>query len=286
MARWGAADIPDQTGRTVVVTGANSGLGFATARDLAAHGATVVLACRNLTKANDAAARMTGDVSVRQLDLASLGSVRAFAEQLGEIDVLVNNAGVMMVPLARTADGFEMQIGTNHLGPFALTGLLADKIRDRVVTVSSVGHRLGGLDVDDLNWERRRYNRFRAYGQAKLANLLFTRALQQRWGPDRSALAAHPGNASTNLTSHFGIPVVDRIAPIVNGLVAQSADMGSLPTTYAATMDLAGNTYVGPSGPGERRGSPTTVGRSKIAQDDALAERLWARSEELTGVSY
>lgn len=283
---WTAADIPDQTGRTVVVTGANSGIGFCTARDLAAHGATVVLACRDLTRANDAAARMTGDVHVRKLDLASLASVRAFADGIGDLDVLVNNAGVMMVPLERTADGFEMQIGTNHLGPFALTGLLGDKIRDRVVTVSSIGHRGGTVDLDDLNWEHRRYRRFGAYGQAKLANLLFTAELQRRWGPDRSALAAHPGTASSNLFSHTGIAPVDVVMPRLTRLFAQSPDMGSLPTTYAAVMDLPGNAYVGPDGLAEQRGYPTLVGRSRRAQDDAAAARLWDLSERLTGVSY
>jgi NAD(P)-dependent dehydrogenase (short-subunit alcohol dehydrogenase family) len=286
MAGWNAENIPAQKGRTFVVTGANSGIGFCTARDLARAGATVVLACRNTKKADEAAGRMSGDVRVRQLDLADLGSVRAFAAETGDIDVLVNNAGVMTVPLGRTADGFEMQIGTNHLGHFALTGLLGDKIRDRVVTVSSVGHRMGKINLADLNWKTRRYNRFTAYGQAKLANLLFTRELQRRWGPDRRAMAAHPGYAATNLATHTGFPPIDLLAPYVNRVIAQSSDMGSLPTTYAAVMDLAGNTYVGPDGMGEQRGHPTIVGSSKAAHDDAMAAKLWDLSEELTGVRF
>ncbi|MGH3745641.1 MAG: oxidoreductase [Mycobacteriales bacterium] len=286
MAGWSADDIPDQRGRTFVVTGANSGIGFATARDLAGAGATVVLACRSTAKADEAAARMPGDVRVRRLDLADLASVRAFAADTGGVDVLVNNAGVMTVPLARTADGFEMQIGTNHLGHFALTGLLADRIRDRVVTVASLGHRMGRIDLDDLNWTSRRYNRLAAYGQAKLANLLFTRELQRRWGPDRRALAAHPGYAATGLGTHTGFPPIDLLVPYVNRILAQPADMGSLPTTYAAVMDLAGNTYVGPGGMGEQRGHPTVVGSSRAAHDDATAAGLWELSERLTGVRF
>lgn len=286
MARWTAEDVPDQAGRTFVVTGANSGIGFCTARDLARAGATVVLACRNTAKADEAAARMTGDVHVRKLDLADLAVVRAFADGTGEIDVLVNNAGVMMVPRARTADGFELQIGTNHLGHFALTGLLGDRIRDRVVTVSSLGHRMGRIALDDLNWERRRYNRFGAYAQAKLANLLFTRELQRRWGPDRSALAAHPGYAATDLGTHLGLAPLDALVPHVNRVFAQSADRGSLPTTYAAVMDLPGGAYVGPGGFGEQRGFPTLVGSGRAAQDDATAARLWDLSEQLTGVRF
>ena len=174
MARWTAAGIPDQAGRTIVVTGANSGLGAATATELARAGAHVVLGCRETGKGERAAAGMPGSTEVRRLDLADLASVREFAAGVGEIAVLVNNAGVMATPLRRTRDGFELQIGTNHLGHFALTGLLLDRISDRVVTVSSGGHRLGRIDLDDLNWEQRRYQRWLAYGQAKLANLLFT----------------------------------------------------------------------------------------------------------------
>ena len=286
MARWTAEDVPDQTGRTFVVTGANSGIGFCTARDLARAGGTVVLACRNTAKAREAAVRMSGDVRVRALDLADLAAVRAFADDTGEIDVLVNNAGVMMVPRARTADGFELQVGTNHLGHFALTGLLADRIRDRVVTVSSLGHRMGRIALDDLNGERRRYNRIGAYAQSKLANLLFTRELARRWAPDRRALAAHPGYAATDLGTHLGFGPLDRLVPYVNRVIAQSPDMGSLPTTYAAVMDLPTDTYVGPGGLAEQWGFPTIVGRSKAAKDDAVAARLWELSEQLTGVYF
>ena len=192
MARWTAADIPDQSGRTVVVTGANSGLGAVTATELARAGAHVVVACRDTGKGERAAAGMAGSTEVRRLDLADLASVREFAAGLGQIAVLVNNAGVMATPLRRTRDGFELQIGTNHLGHFALTGLLLDRISDRVVTVSSGGHRLGRIHLDDLNWEQRRYQRWLAYGQAKLANLLFTYELQRRLaaaGSTRKAVA-------------------------------------------------------------------------------------------------
>src|SRR4051794_7547962 len=196
MPRSTAENIPDQTGRSAVVTGANSGLGEATARELAAHGATVVLACRNTEKGEAAARRMAGAVSVRRLDLADLASVRAFADSTGEIDVLVNNAGVMAVPKGRTADGFELQIGTNFLGHFALTGLLLPKLRDRVVTLSSPAHRIGRIRLDDLNWERRRYRRWAAYAQSKLADLMFAYELDRRLraaGSTVRSIAAHPG---------------------------------------------------------------------------------------------
>ena len=206
-ARWTAADILDQTGRTIVV--ANSGLGAVTATELARAGAHVVVACRDIGKGERAAAGRPGSTQVRRLDLADLASVREFAAGLGQIAVLVNNAEVMATPLRRTRDGFELQIGTNHLGHFALTGLLLDRIRDRVVTVSSGGHRLGGIHLDDLNWEQRRYQRWLAYGQPKLANLQFTFELQRRLsaaGSIRKALAGHPGYAATNLQSHTECP--------------------------------------------------------------------------------
>ena len=288
--KWTATDIPSQTGRTIVITGANSGIGLAAARGLAAAGARVVLAVRDAAKGATAAGGIAGETEVRALDLADLSSVRAFAEEWdGQIDVLINNAGVMAVPKGRTKDGFEMQIGTNHLGHFALTNLLLPKITDRVVTVSSGAHRIGNLDVDDLNWERRRYQPWLAYGQSKLSNLLFTMELERRLaeaGSDVHAFACHPGYASTNLQSHTGNVVQNTLMALGNKLLAQSDEMGALPTMYAATMDIPGGSYVGPDSFQEQRGHPTLVGRSGRASDIAEAGRLWQRSEDMTGVSF
>ena len=269
MAHWTADDIPDQTGRTFLVTGANSGLGEVTARQLAGHGARVVLACRDTEKGAAAAEGMSGDVEVRSLDLADLASVRAFAESATEVDVLVNNAGVMAPPLKRTADDFELQIGTNHLGHFALTGLLLDRIRDRVVTVSSAMHQIGRISLDDLNWHRRRYQRWLAYGQSKVANLLFTYELDRRLRAAGSAVrssAAHPGYATTNLQSHTE-SFQDALLGIGNRLFAQSAEMGALPTLYAATADVPSGSYAGPGGFMEQRGYPKLVGSNHASRD-------------------
>jgi NAD(P)-dependent dehydrogenase (short-subunit alcohol dehydrogenase family) len=289
-SKWTAADLPSQEGRTVVVTGANSGIGLAAARELGRAGARVVLAVRDPARGEKAAASIPGEPEVRQLDLSDLASVRSFAEAWeGDLDVLVNNAGVMAPPEGRTKDGFELQIGTNHLGHFALTNLLLPSITDRVVTVSSGGHRMGKIDLDDLNWERRGYQRWRAYGQSKLANLLFTLELQRRLddaGSEVRALAVHPGYASTNLQSHTQNFVQNAAMAISNRLIGQSAEMGALPTLYAATQDLPGNSYVGPDGLAEQRGHPTLVGRSSAAKSDDTAEGLWKLSEELTGVSF
>jgi NAD(P)-dependent dehydrogenase (short-subunit alcohol dehydrogenase family) len=286
---WTAADIPDQTGRTHVVTGANSGLGACTAGELAAHGATVVLACRNTRKGEQAAASMAGDVVVRAVDLADLSSVRAFAEGIERVDVLVNNAGVMAVPKGTTRDGFETQIGTNFLGPFALTGLLLTKIADRVVTLSSVAHRTGRIVLDDLNWQRRRYRRWAAYGQSKLADLMFAFELQRRLsaaGSTVRSLAAHPGYAATELQSHTE-SVQDRIMAVSNLLFAQSAQQGALPGLYAATMpDAAGGDFFGPDGLGQARGKPRRVDYGIAARDEAVASGLWAEAERLTGVQF
>jgi NAD(P)-dependent dehydrogenase (short-subunit alcohol dehydrogenase family) len=288
MANWTAADIPDQTDRTIIVTGANSGLGEVTAKHLAAHGARVVLACRDTEKGAAAAERMSGDVEVRALDLADLASVRAFAQSVTEVDVLINNAGVMAVPLRRTADDFEMQIGTNHLGHFALTGLLLDRIRDRVVTVSSGLHQLGKISIDDLNWRRRCYQRWLAYGQSKLANLLFTYELDRRLraadSPIRST-AAHPGYATTNLQSHTE-SFQDTLMSLGNRLFAQSAEMGALPTLYAATTDVPSGGYAGPGGFMEQRGHPKLVHSNRASRDTKVAAKLWDLSEQLTGVTY
>jgi NAD(P)-dependent dehydrogenase (short-subunit alcohol dehydrogenase family) len=289
MTPWTTAQIPSQAGRTFVVTGANSGLGRATTAALAGAGARVVMAVRDQARGEQAARSMAGDVEVRLLDLADLASVRRFADAWqGDLDVLVNNAGIMAVPKGQTADGFELQLGTNHLGHFALTNLLLPSVTDRVVTVSSGVHRSGRIDLDDLNWERRRYSRIGAYGQSKLANLLFTLELERRLTADGSgvrALAAHPGYAATNLQSGFGA-VGDRVARLANRLFAQSDAQGALPTLYAAVADLPGNSYVGPDGRSEMRGFPALVGRSAAASDAELARRLWSLSEELTGVGY
>jgi NAD(P)-dependent dehydrogenase (short-subunit alcohol dehydrogenase family) len=287
---WTAADLPNLGGRTVVVTGANSGIGRVAARELAGHGARVVLAVRDTAKGEAAAVSISGDTEVRELDLADLASVRRFADAWdGALDVLVNNAGVMATPERRTADGFELQFGTNHLGHFALTNLLLPQIRDRVVTVSSPAHRTGKIDLDDLNWERRSYSRWRAYGQSKLANLLFTLELQRRLtaaGSDVHAFAAHPGYASTNLQSRTEDKLQNLVMAIGNRVIAQSEEMGALPILYAATQDLPGASYVGPDGIGEQRGHPTLVGRTTRASDGEMARKLWERSEELTGVRF
>jgi NAD(P)-dependent dehydrogenase (short-subunit alcohol dehydrogenase family) len=288
--KWTAADLPRMDGRKVVVTGANSGIGLAAAHELARVGAHVVLAVRDPERGERAAGTVPGDREVRQLDLADLASVRAFAEAWsGPLDVLVNNAGVMAVPQGRTADGFELQLGTNHLGHFALTGLLLPSITDRVVTVSSGAHRMGRIDLDDLNWERRRYRRWPAYGQSKLANLLFTMELERRLteaGSPVRALAAHPGWAATNLQGRSGNRVLDPAMRAANRFFAQSEAMGALPTLFAVAEDLPGGTYVGPDGRAEQRGHPTVVGRSARAQDADVARRLWERSEQLTGVGF
>jgi NAD(P)-dependent dehydrogenase (short-subunit alcohol dehydrogenase family) len=302
MPKWTTDQVPDQSGRTAIVTGANSGLGLIVARELARAGANVVLACRNLDKGASAlaeveAAAKDGGVTLSALDLGDLGSVRSFAEDFRAerdgLDLLINNAGVMAPPRRTTADGFELQLGTNHLGHFALTARLIDLMegRDdaRVVTVSSPAHRVGRIDFEDLQGERR-YNRWRAYGQSKLANLLFMLELDRRLSAAGSSLrsvGAHPGYAATNLQS-AAAPMADRmLMKVGNLLLAQRAEMGALPLLYAATHpDLAGSTYVGPDGIGEQRGHPTLVGTSEAARDEATARRLWDVSEQLTGERF
>jgi NAD(P)-dependent dehydrogenase (short-subunit alcohol dehydrogenase family) len=289
-SKWTAADLPSFAGRTVVVTGANSGIGLVAARELAGHGARVVLAVRDVAKGERAAASIPGDREVRPVDLADLASIRAFAEQWsGPLDVLVNNAGVMAVPQGRTRDGFELQVGTNHLGHFALTNLLLPQITDRVVTVSSTAHRMGRIRLDDLNWERGRYERWKAYGQSKLANLLFTLELQRRLaeaGSGVRALAVHPGYAATNLQSRTGNRFMNAVGSLGNRVIAQSDQRGALPTLFASTQDLPGASFVGPDGFQEMRGHPTLVGRSAGAADPETARRLWSLSEQLTRVSF
>ncbi|MDX6582748.1 MAG: hypothetical protein QOI10_1932 [Solirubrobacterales bacterium] len=281
--------MPDQSGRTFVITGANSGIGLAAARQIAAAGAHVILAVRDLAKGGAAAAGLSGDPEVRALDLADLASVRGFAEGLDrDIDVLINNAGVMATPHRTTADGFELQFGTNHLGHFALTGLLRPRIRTRVVTISSGGHRIGRINFDDLQSERS-YHRWLAYGRSKLANLLFMYELQRRFeaaGSPVRSVAAHPGYAATNLQFHTE-SIQDRMMALGNRIFAQSDERGAWPTVYAATTpDLAGGSYVGPDGFLEQRGNPKLVGSSAAARDEETARRLWEVSEELTGVRY
>jgi NAD(P)-dependent dehydrogenase (short-subunit alcohol dehydrogenase family) len=300
MSDWTTANIPDQTGRTAVITGANTGLGYETAAALAAKGAHVVLAVRNLDKGKDAADRIVAaapgaSVAVQELDLSSLESVRAAAEELragnDAIDLLINNAGVMFTPKETTKDGFELQFGTNHLGHFAFTGLLLDRVLavpgSRVVTVSSVGHRFArnGIRFDDLQWEQD-YSRVGTYGQAKLANLMFTYELQRRLqGTKTIAAAAHPGGSRTELTRN--LPPLLRVANRVLEPLFQGADMGALPTLRAATdPGVIGGQYFGPDGFGEQRGYPRVVASSRASHDIDAQKRLWTVSEELTGVTF
>ncbi|CPS44755.1 Putative short-chain dehydrogenase/reductase [Mycobacteroides abscessus subsp. bolletii] len=298
--KWSTTDIPDQTGRVAIVTGANTGLGLETAKALAAHGAHVVLAVRNAEKGKAAADAITAahsnaDVTLQSLDLSSLESVRRASDELkaryDKIDLLINNAGVMWTEKSSTADGFELQFGTNHLGHYALTGLLLERLLpvegSRVVTVSSIGHRIrAAIHFDDLQWERD-YDRVAAYGQSKLANLLFTYELQRRLaGTNTVALAAHPGGSNTELARNSPLwvrAVFDVVAP----LLVQGADMGALPTLRAATDPAAlGGQYYGPDGFMEQRGNPKVVASSEQSYDLDLQRRLWSVSEELTDVVF
>ena len=305
MSQWTAKDIPAQDGSVVVVTGATSGIGLITARELARAGATVVLACRNADKAEAVAQQIRlasagARVETIPLDLTSLASVERCADGLHErfelIDVLINNAGVMAPPLRRTEDGFELQFGTNHLGHFALTGQVIDLVlaspAPRVVTVASGAHRMGKMHFDDLNWERS-YSKWPAYGQSKLANLLFTFELQRRAqaaGTGLFAVAAHPGYSATHLQAAgpemAGSALMARLMEASNRLFAQSDEKGALPTLYAATMAIPPGAYVGPDGRFEMQGHPTLVGTTNAARDAAAQRRLWEVSEELTGIRF
>ncbi len=288
--------MPDLSGRTALVTGANSGLGFHTALELSRHGARVLLACRSPQRAEQALGRLSlagGKGELVTLDLSSLASVRAAAAEVAGrveiLDLLVNNAGVMAPPRTLTEDGFELQLGTNHLGHFALAGrllpLLLAAPAARVVTVSSGAHRMGSIAFDDLMGERS-YRRWGAYGQSKLANLLFTRELDRRFGDRLTAVAAHPGYAATHLQTGQGQPLLEALMRVGNATIAQSDAAGAWPTLYAATAEgVRGGQYFGP-GLFELRGHPKQVGRSAAAQDDAAAARLWTVSAELTGTSY
>jgi NAD(P)-dependent dehydrogenase (short-subunit alcohol dehydrogenase family) len=286
--------MPAQDDRTFVVTGGAGGLGLEVSRALAAVGAHVVLAVRNLDKGKAAAARITatgvrGSVEVRLLDVSDLSSVRDFAEQLPGCDVLVNNAGVMAIPRATSVDGFELQLATNHLGHFALANLLLPTLTDRVVAVCSAAHHAGVLDVDDLDMDRRGYAPYAAYAQSKLANLLFVAELQRRLtatGSRLRATAAHPGYTATGIQGGTGSPLFNRIGDLGNALYGMKPSQGALPVLFAATMDIPGNSYVGPSGFRELVGWPAMVGRTAAASDPDLAKALWARSEKLTGVAF
>lgn len=277
--------LPDMSGRTVVVTGASSGIGLATARALGGAGARVVLAVRNLDKGSAAAGSIPGETVVAPLDLADLGSVRGFAEAWqGPIDVLVNNAGVSVTTLQRTRDGFEMQFGTNHLGPFALTNLLLRQITGRVVSVSSRAERMGRLDFDDLGWDRTPYKESRAYARSKLANVLFTAELQRRLtaaGSPLAAVAAHPGLVATNMTGQ-----TTGLTRAMVRLLAQSPEDGGLPVLLAVTGEVPGDSFTGPQRFMHMRGGAQLIARSKQAADPALARRLWEASEKMTGVSF
>ncbi len=304
--KWAAKDIPDLSGKTMIVTGGNSGIGYRAALQLAAVGADTILACRDLKRAGAAAeaiceAHPDARVEAMELDLASLASIRRFAAEFtrtrDRIDVLCNNAGVMALPQRETADGFEMQLGTNHLGHFALTGVLLEQLLttpgSRVVSVSSTFHKPGKINFDDLQSERS-YSKWGAYAQSKLANLLFTYELQRRLaakGASTIAVACHPGYASTNLQSAgprmTGSSLAEMVWGWINGIFAQSAEMGALPTLRAATdPDIEGGDYIGPDGFGESYGNPVKVKSNSRSHDPETAKKLWAISEDLTGVAF
>lgn len=281
MTRWTAADLPDLTGRTAVVTGATSGIGLVAARELARAGAHVVLAVRDVGKAGSL--DIAGDTEIRRLDVADLASVRAFAAGwTGDLDLLINNAGIMQVPLSRTPEGFELQTATNYLGPFALTNLLLPHLTGRVVTVSSQLHRRGRIRLDDLNWDKRRYSELGAYCDSKLADLLFAFELQRRLaaaGSPVRSVAAHPGIAPTNLAGDK-----NRIKKL--SFLLNDVQRAALPTLYAATRDLPAGSYVGPDGLGGIKGWPALGKPSRTALDPEIARRLWELSATLTGTGH
>jgi len=295
--KWDNNNIPDQKGRVAIVTGSSSGIGYEAARVLAEKNATVIIAVRNLQKGNAASEKIkaghpNADVKVMELDLASLESVRRFAEKFKDghsrIDLLINNAGVMMPPYSKTADGFELQFGTNHLGHFALTGLLIDLIKDtpesRIVNVSSGAHNYGDLNFDDLNWENRPYKKMKSYGDSKIANIYFTYEMQRRLhnaASNTMVTAAHPGWTATELQRHVGL------LSFLNNFFSQDITMGALPTLYAAVgADVKGRDYFGPSGWREMKGYPKKVESNELSHDKEIARKLWEVSEELTGIKY
>jgi NAD(P)-dependent dehydrogenase (short-subunit alcohol dehydrogenase family) len=294
--KWDSENISDQKGRVIIVTGSNSGLGYEAAKVLVDKNASVIVAVRNEEKGNAAVEKIkienpNADIQVMLLDLANLESVHTFADnfknKFNKLDLLINNAGVMTPPYTKTKDGFELQFGTNHLGHFALTGLLIDLIKktpsSRIVNVSSMAHKIGKLNFEDLNWEARSYNKMRSYGDSKLANLYFTRELQKRLNKHSSGVivaSAHPGGTATELARH------SLFFKILN-LIAQNSKMGALPTLYAAVApDVQGNDYYGPGGIQEFRGFPKKVEPAAHAKNDDVAANLWDVSEKMTGVSY
>jgi NAD(P)-dependent dehydrogenase (short-subunit alcohol dehydrogenase family) len=283
MAKWTASDLSEMTGRTVLVTGAGSGIGLITARELGRVGARVVLGVRSVDKGRRAVAGLPGEFEVRQLDVSDLASLRSFTEDwTGPLDVLVNNAGVMDIPAARTADGLDLQTATNYTGPFALTNLLLPHLTDRVVGVTSQLHRQSKLDLDDLDWRTRSYDPMAAYRDSKLAVVLFSLELQRRLtaagSPVRSVLA-HPGIATTSLAAHSSANIVNRFSLLLN-----DPEHGALPLLYAATQDVPGNAYVGPDGLGGIKGHPTVRKPGKAGLDPARATELWRVTAQLTGV--
>jgi NAD(P)-dependent dehydrogenase (short-subunit alcohol dehydrogenase family) len=286
MPQADAAFVPKMTGKVVIVTGSNSGIGLATAKVLAERGARVVLAVRDEQKGKKAAATIRGTTEVRKLDLASLVSIRSFVQSWeGAIDLLINNAGISSPSLQRTNDGFELQFGTNHLGPFALTNLLLPKVTGRVVTVGSLAEGMGRLNFDDLNWDRTPYKEFSSYANSKLANLLFTAELQRRLtavGSRVIATVAHPGLVSSNIYDE----ATSSIMRLMVRYMAQSPDMGALPVLYAAVADVPGNSFVGPKNFMHMRGGPELIKSSKAVKDEGLSRHLWQASEEMTGVQF
>jgi len=306
MDKWKVDLMTSQEGKVVIVTGANSGLGYFTSKGLAENGAEVIMACRNLRKGEEAVNQLLKEVpgaklKLMELDLSDLNSVKAFSEKFSKaykkLDILINNAGLMAIPYRETKDGFEMQLGVNHLGHFALTGQLFKLLRStpgaRVVSVSSMAHKFGNMDFDNLNWKKN-YRKWSAYGRSKLANILFMLELAERIESkslELTAVAAHPGYAASNLLEKGaemnGRPWLIKAGHIVNSIAAQSTEMGALPTLYAATSDEAvQGGYYGPGGLNEMRGYPVRVypNNKKIGKDSRL--KLWERSEELTGVSF
>ncbi|GAB17503.1 putative oxidoreductase [Gordonia effusa NBRC 100432] len=289
--RWSSLDVPDLSGKTFVVTGANGGLGTVVSRVLAQRNAKVIMACRNVESAKKIADGLIGDVQVRGLDLSDLKSIRDFADGMGDFDVLVNNAGLMNLPFSRTADGFETQFGVNHLGHFALTGLLLDKIGDRVVTLSSIAHaHTSTLRIDDLNYERRRYRRNAAYAQSKLANLMFARELNRRLAAsDRElrSFGVHPGVSGTDLFTRTET-IADRFAKVGASLIGHPPENAAESTLFAATVTYVDpDVFWGPTGGFSQSRGPVRASRSsKLSKDTQMWERLWDRSEEMTGITY
>lgn len=284
MAKWTTAEMPAMTGKTVVVTGGSSGIGLIAARVFATAGAHVIVAVRNIQKGQNAARTMSGDVEVRLLDVSDLTSVRDFAtEWTGNLDILVNNAGIMDVPLTRTTDHLDLQTATNSFGPFLLTNLLLPHVTDRVVWVTSQLHRMGHLNIDDINWETRPYKPMDAYNDSKLQVILFSLELQRQLtaaGSKVRSVLAHPGIATTALAVHSSSNAINRFSFFLN-----DPEHGALPTLFAATQNVSGNAYVGPNGPGSIKGHPKVRKPSRAGLDGASAKKLWGVVSGKVGVS-